>query len=56
MLRKHILKGAPVVPAPRPDEKDIAAIATVLVTSEAPSILSTMSLIRDVAQEEALDW
>jgi hypothetical protein len=36
MLRKHILKGIPVVSAPRPDEKDIAAIATVLITSEAP--------------------
>ena len=36
MLRKHILKAAPAVSVPRPDEKDIAAIATVLVTSEAP--------------------
>src|SRR5687767_14821202 len=36
MLRKHILKAAPAVSAPRPDEKDIAAIATVLVSSEAP--------------------
>jgi hypothetical protein len=36
MLRKHILKAAPAVSAPRPDEKDLAAIATVLVTSEAP--------------------
>lgn len=36
MLRKHILKGAPALPARRTDEKDIAAIATVLVTSETP--------------------
>jgi hypothetical protein len=34
MLRKHLLKDRPVVPAPRPGEKDIAAIATVFVTSE----------------------
>ena len=36
MLRKHILKAVPAVSAPWPDEKDIAAIATVLVSSEAP--------------------
>jgi hypothetical protein len=35
MLRKHLLKDRPVAPAPRPGEKDIAAIATVFVTSEA---------------------
>ncbi|HSF30606.1 MAG TPA: hypothetical protein VLK82_09075 [Candidatus Tectomicrobia bacterium] len=34
MLRKHLLKDRPVAPAPRPGEKNIAAIATVLVTSE----------------------
>jgi hypothetical protein len=34
MLRKHLLKDRPVAPAPRPGEKDIAAIATVFVTSE----------------------
>jgi hypothetical protein len=35
MLRKHILTERPAVLPPRPGEKDIAAIATVLVTSEA---------------------
>jgi hypothetical protein len=34
MLRKHLLKDRPIAPAPRPGEKDIAAIATVFVTSE----------------------
>jgi hypothetical protein len=35
MLRKHILTERPTVPVTRPGEKDIAALATVLVTSEA---------------------
>jgi hypothetical protein len=35
MLRKHILKERPVQPMVRPGEKDIAALATVLVTAEA---------------------
>lgn len=35
MLRKQILKERPAPPALRPGEMDIAAIATVLVTSEA---------------------
>jgi hypothetical protein len=34
MLRKHLLKHRPVSPAPQPEEKDIAAIATVFVSSE----------------------
>jgi hypothetical protein len=34
MLRKHILKERPGVPVSWPGEKDIAALATVLVTSE----------------------
>jgi hypothetical protein len=36
MLRKQVLTTRPTVPAPRTSEKDIAAIATVLVTSEHP--------------------
>jgi|SRR6266511_2737511 len=35
MLRKHILTERPAAPISRSGEKDIAAIATVLVTSEA---------------------
>ncbi len=35
MLRKQILNDRPAAGAPRPDVKDIAALATVLVTSEA---------------------
>jgi hypothetical protein len=34
MLRKHLLPKAPVAPTRWPDEKDIAAITTVLITSE----------------------
>jgi hypothetical protein len=34
MLRKHILAKGPTVPASLREEKDIAALATVLVTSE----------------------
>jgi hypothetical protein len=34
MLRKHILGQSPATPAAFPAEKDIAAIATVFVTSE----------------------
>jgi hypothetical protein len=34
MLRKYILTGRAGAPPPRPGEKDIAALATVLVTSE----------------------
>jgi hypothetical protein len=34
MLRKHILREAPAVSARHPDDKDIASIATVLITSE----------------------
>ena len=34
MLRKHVLTTDPIVSTPRPSEKDIAAIATVFVTSE----------------------
>jgi hypothetical protein len=34
MLRKHILAERPTVPASPREEKDIAALATVLVTSE----------------------
>ena len=36
MLRKHILTDLPAGRARRPDVKDIPALATVLVTSEAP--------------------
>ena len=36
MLRKQIIKGSPAAPIPMPGEIDIAAVATVLVTSEAP--------------------
>lgn len=36
MLRKQILKDFPHAPSMQPGEKDIAALATVLVTSEAP--------------------
>ena len=36
MLRKQIIKPPPATPAPTPGEIDIAAVATVLVTSEAP--------------------
>ena len=35
MLRKHLLKDRPGVPVSWPGEKDIAALATVWVTSEA---------------------
>ncbi len=35
MLRKHILTERPTAPASPREEKDIAALATVLVTSEA---------------------
>jgi hypothetical protein len=35
MLRKQILTDRPIISGPRPGEKDIAAIATVWVTSEA---------------------
>jgi hypothetical protein len=34
MLRKQIIKTPPEAPIPRPGEIDIAAVATVLVTSE----------------------
>ncbi len=36
MLRKKIIKPSPAIPIPVPGEIDIAAEATVLVTSEAP--------------------
>ena len=36
MLRKQIIKGLPADPVPVPGEIDIAAVATVLVTSESP--------------------
>jgi hypothetical protein len=36
MLRKQILKAPAATPIPMPGEIDIAAVATVLVTSEAP--------------------
>jgi hypothetical protein len=36
MLRKYVLKDLPVARAPKLDAKDIPAIATVFVTSEAP--------------------
>jgi hypothetical protein len=36
MLRKHIIRPTTAIPAPTPGEIDIAAVATVLVTSEAP--------------------
>jgi hypothetical protein len=36
MLRKQLLTHAPVPSAPRPGEKDIAVLATVLMTSEDP--------------------
>jgi hypothetical protein len=36
MLRKQIIRPSPATPAPMTDEIDIAAVATVLVTSEAP--------------------
>jgi hypothetical protein len=35
MLRKQIIRPSPATPAPMTDEIDIAAVATVLVTSEA---------------------
>jgi hypothetical protein len=35
MLRKHIIRAPVSAPIPTPDEIDIAAVATVLVTSEA---------------------
>jgi len=37
MLRKHIIKAPQTAPAPEPGEMDIAAIATVQVTSEDPA-------------------
>src|SRR5258705_11753255 len=36
MLRKQIIKGLPADPVPSTGEIDIAAVATVLVTSESP--------------------
>jgi hypothetical protein len=36
MLRKQIIKATPASPVPPPGEIDIAAVATVLVTSESP--------------------
>jgi hypothetical protein len=36
MLRKQIIRPSTTTPAPTPGEIDIAAVATVLVTSEAP--------------------
>jgi hypothetical protein len=36
MLRKQIIMATPANPVPPPGEIDIAAVATVLVTSEAP--------------------
>ena len=36
MLRKQIIRAPAMTLAPTPDEIDIAAVATVLVTSEAP--------------------
>ena len=36
MLRKQIIRASAATPAPTPGEIDIAAVATVLVTSEAP--------------------
>ena len=36
MLRKQIIKITPANPVPQPGEIDIAAVATVQVTSEAP--------------------
>ena len=36
MLRKQIIRAPASAPAPTPGEIDIAAVATVLVTSEAP--------------------
>ncbi len=36
MLRKQIIRAPAATPAPMTDEIDIAAVATVLVTSEAP--------------------
>ena len=36
MLRKHIVKVSPSHPVPQPGEMDIAATATVQVTSEDP--------------------
>src|SRR4051794_24346841 len=36
MLRKQIIKPSPAPPIPMPGEIDIAAVATVLVTSEDP--------------------
>jgi hypothetical protein len=36
MLRKHILREQTQAPAFQPHEKDIAAVATVMVTSETP--------------------
>ena len=36
MLRKQIIRAPASTPAPTPGEIDIAAVATVLVTSEAP--------------------
>src|SRR4051812_45077044 len=36
MLRKQIIRASALTPVPTPGEIDIAAVATVLVTSEAP--------------------
>jgi hypothetical protein len=36
MLRKQIIKATPANPVPPPGAIDIAAVATVLATSEAP--------------------
>jgi hypothetical protein len=36
MLRKQIIKGVPETPVPLPGEIEVAALATVLVTSESP--------------------
>jgi len=36
MLRKHVLNRLPPTPSRLPGEKDVAALATVSVTSEAP--------------------
>ena len=36
MLRKHIIRASALAPAPMSDEIDIAALAVVQVTSEAP--------------------
>ncbi len=50
MLRKHLLTQALITSAPRSGEKVMAAIATVLVTSERPTTRSTAPLITIVAQ------